>query len=115
LSPVPSLPLDDPEYKPWGAYWRGGVWPPTNYMVLCGLRKQGREDLARELAGRMFAVVETVFQQTGTFWENVAPEFPAYGNPSRPDFCGWSALIPIAVSREFLNELKCSDVGRPFS
>ena len=101
--PVPSLPADDPEYKPWGAYWRGGVWPPTNYMVLLGLREQGQEDLARELAARMFASVETVFRHTGTFWEDYAPEFQGYGNPSRPDFCGWSALIPIAVRREFLD------------
>jgi len=100
--PVPAHPADEPEYKPWGAYWRGGVWPPTNYIILCGLRARSEEGLARELAARMFAAWETVFQQTGTFWETYAPDFHAYGNPSRPDFCGWSALIPIAVRREFL-------------
>ncbi len=99
--PVPSLPADDPDYCPWGNYWRGGVWAPTTYMVLRGLREVGEEILAASLAAKIVGVVDRVFEATGTFWENYSPEFPAYGLPARPDFCGWTALIPIAVRREF--------------
>ncbi len=102
--PVPSLPADDPDYCPWGDYWRGGVWAPTTYMVLRGLREAGEESLAVPLAAKVVRAVDRVFDATGTFWENYAPEFPSYGLPARPDFCGWTSLIPIAVRREFLAE-----------
>lgn len=100
--PVPSLPADDPYYCPWGNYWRGGVWAPTTYMVLRGLREVGEEGLASSISSRVVRAVDRVFQATGTFWENYSPEFPAYGLPARPDFCGWTALIPISIRREFL-------------
>ena len=102
--PVPSLSASDPDYRPWGDYWRGGVWAPTNYMVLRGLAAVGERDVACRLARKMVDGVIEVFDRTGTFWENYSPEFPAYGNPSRPDFCGWTPLIPIAIAREFLEE-----------
>jgi hypothetical protein len=38
-----------------------------------------------------------VFQQTGTVWENYAPESMAPGNPSKKDFVGWSGCGPIAL------------------
>ena len=47
--PVPALAADDPDYRPWGDYWRGGVWAPTTYMVLLGLRGFGFELLARRI------------------------------------------------------------------
>ena len=102
--PVPSLSASDPDYQPWGDYWRGGVWAPTNYMVLRGLDEVGERDVARRLAVKMVDGVHQVFDWTGTFWENYAPEFPIYGNPSKPDFCGWTPLIPISIVREFLEE-----------
>ncbi len=102
--PVPSLAADDPEYQPEGSYWRGPVWAPTTYMVLKGLDRCGRHDLARELAGRLYRAVEKIFRVSGTIWENYSPE-----QDERPqtrlcgrDFCGWSALIPIAIYREYL-------------
>lgn len=100
--PVPSLAADEPEYSAWGSYWQGGVWPPTSYMVLRGLQAQGEDAFARKLAHRFYRAVQIVYRHTGTFWENYAPEFPAYGLPSRPDFCGWTGLVPVAIRREFL-------------
>lgn len=100
--PIPSLSISDPEYVPWGDYWRGGVWAPTNYMVLRGLKETNQMSVAIPLAQRMVDVVEEVFRNTGTLWENYAPEFSSYGLPARPDFCGWTPLIPIAVKKEFL-------------
>jgi hypothetical protein len=102
-TPFPSLSADDPNYKGWGDYWNGGVWAPTSYMVLLGLREAGKHQLAQRLAERLYAAVETVFKATGTFWENYAPEMASYGRPAKPEFCGWTALVPIAVYREFLS------------
>ena len=104
--PVPSLAFDDPDYRPDGDYWRGSSWPPTTYMVLRGLRVVGAEDLAREIAVKYYGAVRTVYQSTGTFWENLAPESPAPGNPAQPDFCGWAGLGPVAVAREFIDHTR---------
>jgi hypothetical protein len=101
--PVPSLSASDPDYQPWGDYWRGGVWAPTSYMVLRGLAQAQKMDCATRLARKMVDCVDEVFANTGTLWENYAPEFLAYGNPARPDFCGWTPLIPISVVKEFLS------------
>lgn len=100
--PVPSLAADEPRYEKFGGYWRGGVWPPTNYMVFRGLRHVGEEELARNLARKFYDVVNFVFERTGTLWENYAPELWSYGKPAKEDFCGWTALVPIAIGREFV-------------
>ena len=94
---VPSLSADHPEYREDGGYWRGGVWAPTNYMVLKGLEKAGEYDLAREIAINHVENVTKVYLETGTLWENYAPEQAAPGNPAKKDFVGWTGLSPIAI------------------
>jgi Mannosylglycerate hydrolase MGH1-like glycoside hydrolase domain len=56
--PVPTAAMDEPKYDPRG-YWRGDMWPPTTYLVACGLRRYGHHGLARELTDRLRALVET--------------------------------------------------------
>lgn len=94
---VPTLAADHPEYQADGGYWRGGVWPPTNYMLLRGLTYAGFHDIAHDIARNHHRNVVEVFEQTGTLWENYAPESAAPGQPAKPDFVGWSGLGPIAV------------------
>ncbi len=100
--PVATLSADEKEYSSKGDYWRGSVWAPTNYMVLRGLMKYGQKRTAYELARQYYWAVAEVYKKTGTFWENYAPDSIDKGNNSRPDFCGWTGLVPIAVYREFL-------------
>ncbi|HOG46192.1 MAG TPA: trehalase family glycosidase [Anaerolineae bacterium] len=97
---VPSLAADDPHYRPDGGYWLGGVWAPTNYMVAAGLCRAGQRSLAHEIALTHLDHVVRVYEQTGTIWENYAPEAAAPGNPAKRDFVGWSGLPPIAVLLE---------------
>ena len=42
-----------------------------------------------------------VFQQTGTIWENYAPDSASPGQPAQKDFVGWSGLSPILYLLEF--------------
>lgn len=102
LTPLPALSAADPDYIGWGDYWLGGVWAPTVYMVLKGLTRAGEDDLARQLAEKVYTNVAIVFEATDTFWENYAPDLITYGMPSKKDFCGWTALIPISVYREYI-------------
>ena len=103
--PVPSLSADDPNYDAKGAYWLGGVWAPTNYMVTRGLTNVGQGDLAHDIASRYLAAIAEVYEtvEPATFWEAYSSEYrepatTAYtGNRVRPNFVGWTGLGPIAM------------------
>lgn len=101
-TPLPALSADDPDYVGWGDYWLGGVWAPTSYMVLKGLTANGKHDLAMDLAQKTYASIAEVFEATGTFWENYAPDLISYGMPAKKDFCGWTGLVPIAIYHEYI-------------
>ena len=103
---VPSLAADHPGYHADGGYWRGGVWPPTNYMLLRGLSMYHQDDLAAEIAANHLEMVVEVYRRTGTVWENYAPESPAPGTPAKPDFVGWGGLPPVAVLLEYVFGLR---------
>ncbi len=110
---MPSLSADHPEYDPGGGYWLGGVWPPTNYMVLRGLDRAGYNDLAHEISREDLDNVVRVYKDTGTLWENYAPERAAQGNRAKDDFVGWSGLAPIAGLFEYVFGLARRRPQRP--
>jgi glycogen debranching enzyme len=94
---IPALAASSPAYSADGDYWNGGVWSPTNYMVLKGLRQNGYGGLAHLIARNHLENVVSVFEDTGTLWENYAPEKASPGSPAKPDFVGWTGLPAIAV------------------
>ena len=103
-TPLPALSAADPDYVGWGDYWLGGVWAPTSYMVIKGLTASGKNELAQDLAEITYARVAEVFEATGTFWENYAPDLISYGMPAKKDFCGWTGLVPIALYKEYIEQ-----------
>jgi hypothetical protein len=46
---IPSISRDDPAFKD-QQYWRGTIWPPTNYLVYQGLKTYGFDTVASEFA-----------------------------------------------------------------
>jgi hypothetical protein len=99
---VPTLAADQNNFNPQtGYYWRGAVWAPTNTMVIKGLEKYGYNDLAQEIALNHLDNVIKVYKETGTVWENYAPQKIAKGDPSRKDFVGWSGISPISYFIEY--------------
>jgi glycogen debranching enzyme len=102
---VPTQAADgkkDVDYYADGHYWLGGVWSPTNYMVLSGLSEQNAHDLAYEIARNHVDNVAKVFVDTGTLWENYAPESPGQGNPARSEFVGWTGVSAITIPIEYV-------------
>lgn len=103
----PALSADDANYSPRGGYWCGGVWAPSNYAVIKGLERKHIDAFAHLASMRYVSAVYDVFKQTGTFWENYAPEKKSgrfnHGtdesdyNACRRDFVGWTGLAPISV------------------
>jgi hypothetical protein len=97
---IPSLSFSHPGYKKNGRYWQGGVWNPTNYMVLRGLGSVGKGKLAFDIALNHLTNIIKVYEKTGTVWEYYAPETDEPGFMARPDFVGWGGLPPVAVLLE---------------
>lgn len=102
--PTATMPGDSDLFQSDGGYWRGSIWAPTSYMVIRGLERVGRPDMARSIALRLYAATAEVYRDTGTFWENYAPDAFAPGNESRSDFCGWSAIFPITLWHEHIDQ-----------
>ncbi|MCG9596037.1 hypothetical protein L1D15_04790 [Vibrio sp. Isolate25] len=103
---IPTMSADCEHYTQTGDYWRGGVWAPTNYMVLKGLEEKGFHDLAFDIATNHVAHVAKVFSQTGTLWENYAPEIIQQGTPAKSDFVGWTGLSLVSILIEFVFGIK---------
>jgi len=104
--PIPSIQADHEKYQADGRYWQGGVWAPTNYMVIKGLMRNGFDKQAIDLAMRHHQQVGEVFKKTNTFWEYYAPETADPGLLARPDFIGWTGLVPISILFEVLFGIK---------
>ena len=110
--PWVTLSRDDADFNAAdGHYWRGSVWLPTAYAGLRGCVYYGYYDLARETGIRLIDQMYRTWKdfEPHTIWECYAPNAcePAHGcgpHPDlvRPNFCGWSALGPIAVYLEFV-------------
>ncbi len=98
---VPTCPADQKGFDPKGGYWRGAVWAPTNTMVIRGLERYGKHDLARQIAREDLQIVAEVFKETGTVWENYAPDAAKPGTPAKPDFVGWTGIVPILYFLEY--------------
>jgi glycogen debranching enzyme len=103
---VPTVSADQHGFHPAGDYWRGAVWTPTDMMVVRGLERYGYDALAREIALNHLENIVEVFTQTGTIWENYAPDSAAPGKPAKGDFVGWSGIGPIVYLLEFAIGLK---------
>ncbi|MDR0547121.1 MAG: glycoside hydrolase [Dysgonamonadaceae bacterium] len=97
-----TLSADDAGYQPDGGYWCGGVWAPTTYMLLKGLTHHKLDSLAYEIASNHFDNVIRVYNETGTFWENYAPETGYFSKNSRRDFVGWTGITPISILFEYI-------------
>jgi hypothetical protein len=52
--PVPTVDRTDRRWKS-SAFWRGDVWPSTNYQIASGLAAYGYADLAAEIADKSIA------------------------------------------------------------
>ena len=90
--PFPSLSVSEKAFEESGCGYRGSVFPHLTFMVIKGLERYQRWDIARDCAIRHLYFVldsmsEDANQQKGKLWEAYLPtkEGPAMW-PEKPDF-----------------------------
>ncbi len=109
-NPFPTLAVSEPKFDPKGGGCRGSVYPLFTFMVIKGLEKYGRYDIARECSIRhLYYMLDTLHPEgksKGNLYEAYAPrsEGPAVwkGNDSfpRPLFLPYAALSSITLMIE---------------
>jgi neutral trehalase len=90
--PFPSMSADEPGFEESGCGFRGSVYPHLTFMVIKGLERYQRWDLARECATRhLYFMLDSMSpdgnHHKGRLWEAYLPlkEGPAVW-PEKPDF-----------------------------
>jgi neutral trehalase len=78
--PFPTLSADDPRFSANGEGFCGSVYPPFNFMVIKGLEKYQRWDLARESAIKhLYFILDayapgSIDMSNGDIWEAYKPK-----------------------------------------
>jgi neutral trehalase len=117
--PFPSLAINEGGFEELGHGFQGSVYPHLTFMVIKGLERYQRWDLARECATRhLYFVLDSMSpdgnHHKGNLWEAYLPlrEGPAVwpDNPSfpRPQYLTYDALSTICLTIENIVGLSIS-------
>jgi len=111
---IPSLPRDDPQYGkkaehkhndryfPPFCYWRGNIWPPTNYLVYESLKRAGHDRAAAEYARKSVKMWHDNWLVTGGFPENYHPETGKRSEMAHKHQT-WTTLFTMAGVKELID------------
>ena len=118
---APTLAKDDPEYgqmsfqkhmdldwEPY-AYWRGNIWPPSNYMVYLGLKRYGLDGVAAEFAQKSVDLWMQNWRRHSWSCENYNPENGARAFMASHVHYIWGALLPLCGAEELIDVEMWSD------
>lgn len=119
----PTLAADEPEYHPLGHYWKGGVWAPTNVMVIKGLEQYGYDDFAAKATEKYLTGLSAVFKNNkiwpNSIFELYAPELidgqfmpgiSEHDHDAKRDFVGWTGCGPIQLLIENVMGIRAEGV-----
>jgi len=97
-----------------GIYWSGGVWAPTNWIVIRALERNGYHAATRDIVERYLANTQHVYRNNKTKGFMSKTGFPRvfperHDGPRKPspdgagcavwngaEFTGWTGLLPIS-------------------
>lgn len=87
--PVPTVDRTDKRWKS-DAFWRGDVWPPTNYQIASGLAAYGHKDLAADIADKTIA--NAIKNGINEHYDSVSGK-----GLGVPDYCMSSTLVTMML------------------
>ena len=98
---IPSISRDDPAFKPEDQqYWRGAIWPPTNYLVYQGLKTYGFDLVALEFAKKS----AEMFLRTWTNFQLCPENFNCLsGEAVGGRYQSWGPLLALIALEEYLD------------
>lgn len=95
---LPSVTRDDPAFSD-NVYWRGRIWPPLNFLVWHGLKRNGLDDEASRLARNSYRLFMAEWAERRCPENFNADTGAAMDQADTDSFYGWGGLMPyIAVS-----------------
>jgi len=87
--PVPTVDRTDKRWKS-SAFWRGDVWPPTNYQIAGGLAAYGHADLAADISDKTIA--NAIKNGISEHYDSIS------GKPlGVPDYCMSCTLVTLML------------------
>ena len=87
--PVPTVACTDKRWKS-SAFWRGDVWPPTNYQIASGLAAYGHKELAASIADK--SIANAMKNGISEHYDSMT------GSPlGVPDYCMSSTLVTMML------------------
>lgn len=109
-NPFPSLAVNDPKFDPKGKGCRGSVYPVFTFMVIKGLEKYDRYDMAREFAIRhlyyMLDALHPEGKEQGNLYEAYQPnaegpaKWPGHEEFPKELYMPYNALATITLMIE---------------
>ena len=96
---LPSISRDDPLFKE-QQYWRGTIWPPTNYLVYQGLKAYGFDAVAAEFAQKSLALFFRSWQNFQLCPENFDSRT---GEAGGQRYQSWGPLFALIAVEEYLD------------
>jgi putative isomerase len=96
---LPSISRDDPAYKD-QQYWRGTIWPPTNYLVYQGLKAYGFDTVASEFARKSASLFLRSWQNFQLCPENFDSRT---GEAGGQRYQSWGPLFALIGVEEYLD------------
>ena len=94
---IPTISRDDPAFAD-QQYWRGTVWPPTNYLAYEGIKAYGFDSEAAILAESGARMFLRDWREHGTCRENFRSDSGLGGGQK---YQSWGPLYCLALLQEF--------------
>jgi hypothetical protein len=96
---LPSISRDDPLFKD-QQYWRGTIWPPTNYLVYQGLKACGLDAVATEFAQKSLSL----FLRSWLNFQLCPENFDSRtGEAGGQRYQSWGPLFALIAIEEYLD------------
>jgi hypothetical protein len=96
---IPTISRDNPAFKD-QQYWRGTIWPPTNYLVYQGLKRYKLDKIASEFAVKSASLFLKSWQTYGLCRENYN-SMTGEGGGQR--YQSWGPLFALILLEDFID------------
>ena len=96
---IPTISRDNPAFKD-QQYWRGTIWPPTNYLVYQGLKRYKLDQVAAEFAVKSASLFLKSWQTYGLCRENYNS---VTGEGGGQRYQSWGPLFALILLEDFID------------